>query len=73
MRNISLINDQTLTGEWVGNKIDDHSDIVVAPPVVAASTTSSFSTYHPASMDWEKTAARRDEKYLRAGIGCDLY
>ena len=27
-----------------GDKIVDHSDVVVAPPVGAASTTSSFST-----------------------------
>ena len=29
----------------VGNKIVDHSDVVGAPPVGAAPTTSSFSTY----------------------------
>ena len=29
---------------WVGNKIIDHSDVIRASPVVAAPTTSSFST-----------------------------
>ena len=44
----------------VGNKIIDDSDVVGASPVGAAPTTSSFSTYHLASMDWAKTIARRD-------------
>ena len=35
----------------VGNKIVDNSDVVGASPVGAAPTTSSFSTYHLASMD----------------------
>ena len=35
----------------VGNKIVDHSDVVGVSPVGAASTTSSFSTWHPASLD----------------------
>ena len=48
----------------VGNKIVDHSDVVGASPVGAASTTSLFSTYHLASMDWTKTTAKRDEKHL---------
>ena len=43
----------------VGNKIVDNSDVVGASPVGAAPTTSSFSTYHLASMDWAKTTARR--------------
>ena len=37
----------------VGNKIVDHSDVVGASPVGTAPTTSSFSTYHMASMDWQ--------------------
>ena len=41
----------------VGNKIVDNSDVVGASPVGAASTTSSFSTAHLASMDWAKTTA----------------
>ena len=53
----------------VGNKIVDHSDVVGASPVGAALITSSFSTYHLASMDWAKTTARRDEKHLCLGIG----
>ena len=57
----------------VGNKIVDHSDVVGASPVGAAPTTSSFSTKHLASLDWAKTAARRDEKQLSLGIWCDLY
>ena len=34
----------------VGNKIVDHSDVVGASPVGAAPTTSSLSTWHPASI-----------------------
>ena len=45
----------------VGNKIVDHSDVVWASPVGAAPTTSSFSTELMASLNWEKTTARRDE------------
>ena len=57
----------------VGNKIVDHSDVVGASPVGAAPTTSSFSAYHLASLDWEKTSTRRDEKHLGFGIWCNLY
>ena len=39
----------------LGNKIVYHSDVVGATPVGTAPTTSSFSTQHLASMDWEKT------------------
>ena len=52
----------------VGNKIVYHSDVVGAVPVGAAPTTSSFSTWHLASMDWAKTAAKLDEKHLSVGI-----
>ena len=48
----------------VGNKIDDHPDVVGASPVSTAPTTSSFST---------KTTARRDEKHLKFVIRCVLY
>ena len=48
----------------VGNQIVDHSDVVGAAPVGAAPTTSSFSTWYMASIDWAKTTARRDEKHL---------
>ena len=36
----------------IGNKIGDHSDVVGASPVVAAPTTSSFSTQYLASVHW---------------------
>ena len=55
----------------LGNKIDDHSDVVGASPVGAASTTSSFSDYHLASMDWAKTTARRET--FKFGVWCGLY
>ena len=57
----------------VGNKIVDNSDVVGASPVGAAPTTSSFSTWHLASMDWAKTTARGYKKQLKFGIWCDLY
>ena len=41
-----------------GNKIVDHSDVVGASPVGAATTTSSFQTSHSTSMDWAKTTAK---------------
>ena len=47
----------------VGNEIVDHSDVVAASPVSAASTISSFSPYHLASMDWAKTTARQDASF----------
>ena len=55
----------------VGNKIVDHSDVLVvgASPIVAAPTTSSFSTEHLASIDCAKTTARRDEKHLSIRFG----
>ena len=57
----------------LGKKIVDQSDVVGAPPVGAAPTTSSFSTQYLASMDWTKTIARRDNKDLTFGILCVLY
>ena len=57
----------------VGNKIVDHSDVVGASPVGTASTTSSFSTWHLASRDSAKTAARQYENILKVGIWCVLY
>ena len=56
-----------------GYKIVDHSDVVGASPVGAAPTTSSFSTEHLASLDWQKTTARRGEKHLSLVIWCVLY
>ena len=58
---------------WVGSTIVDHSNVVAASPVGAASTTSSFFTSHLASMEWAKTTARQDEKHLNLGIWCNLY
>ena len=55
------------------NKIVDHSDVVGASPVGAAPTTSSFSTWHLASWDSAKTAARQYENLLSVGIWCILY
>ena len=60
-----------ISRNFVGNKIIEHSDVVRAPSVGAAPTTSSLSTKHPASMDWEKTTARRGEKHLNFWDCCD--
>ena len=57
----------------VGNKVVDHSDVVGASPVGAAPITSSFSTWHLASRDSAKTAARQYENLLSVGIWCALY
>ena len=54
----------------IGNKTVDHWDVVGAPPFGAAPTTSSFLTYHLASMDSAKTAARQYENLLSVGIWC---
>ena len=62
-----------ISSTLVSNKSVDHSDVVGASPVSAAPTTSSFSTYWLASMDWAKTTARRDEKHLSLGIWRALY
>ena len=62
-----------IKGTLIGNKIVEHSDAVGASPVGAASTTSSFSTQHLASIVWAKTTARRDEKHLCFCIRCALY
>ena len=52
----------------VGNKIVEHSDVVGASHVRAAPTTSSFSTWHLASRNLAKTAARQYENPLSVGI-----
>ena len=57
----------------IGNKIVDNSDVVGAPPVGAAATTSSLLTKHLASADWAQTTARLDENHLSFDIWCDLY
>ena len=51
----------------IGNKIINHSDVVGASPVGAATTTSPFSTQQLSSMYCTKTTARRDEKHLSFG------
>ena len=50
-----------------GNQIVDHSDVVGASPVGAAPTTSSFSTWHLASVDW---ADRDNCKTKRETLKC---
>ena len=57
----------------VGKKLVDLSDVVGASPVGVDPTTSSFSTYHLASMDWAKTTTRWDENNLSFVIWCGLY
>ena len=57
----------------VENKIVDHSDVVGESPAGTAPTTSSFSTWHLAPMDWEKATARRDENHLSFMNWYDLY
>ena len=47
----------------VGDKIVDHSYVIGASPADAAPTTSSFSTQHPASMDWAKMTKMRSETF----------
>ena len=61
----SLIYHQTSTisHTLVCSKIVNHSGVVGASPVGAAPTTSSFSTYHLASMYWTKTTTRQDDKH----------
>ena len=54
----------------VDNKIVDHSDVVRASPVGAAPTASSFSTWHLASRDSAKKAARQYENILSVRIWC---
>ena len=56
-----------------GNKFMDHSDVVGASPIGAAPTTSSFATWHMASMDRAETTARWEQKHLSFGIWCGLY
>ena len=53
---------------FVAYKIVGHPDVAGASPVGAAPTTSVFSTWHMASMDWAKTTARWDEKHFSFGI-----
>ena len=57
----------------VGSEIVDHSDEVGASPVGAAPTTSSFSTWHLASRDSAKKAARQYENLLSVEIWCVFY
>ena len=48
--------------QWYRWKRCCHMIVPVSVPVGAALTTSSFSTWHLASLDLAKTTARRDEK-----------
>ena len=57
-----------IRGTLVGIEIVDHSDAVEASLVGVAPTASSFSTWHPASVDWAKTTARRYEKHISFSI-----
>ena len=56
----------------VGNKIVDHSDVVGASPIGAAPTTSSFSTWHLASMDWAKRL-QDETRYIKVLKICASY
>ena len=58
---------------FVDNRIVDHSNVVGAALTGDAPTTSSFSTYHLASIDCPKTTARWDEKHLSFGRWCISY
>ena len=61
-------------GIWINAFEETHTRSSTSPcPVGAAPTTSSFSNYHLASMDWGKTTTRRDGKHLSFGIWCALY
>ena len=57
----------------VGYKIADLSDVVRASPVGVTPTTSSFSTWHLASRDSAKTAARQYKNPSSVGIWCVFY
>ena len=54
----------------LGNKLADHSDVVGSSPVGATPTISTFPTQHLASVDWAKTATRKDDKHLSFVIRC---
>ena len=58
---------------WAGNDIVVHSNVVIASPVGAAPTTSSFSTQHLASIYCTDTTPGRDEKHSSFGIWCALH
>ena len=49
---ITYLQISNISHTLVGNKIVDHADVVGASPVGATPTTSSFSTYHLASVYW---------------------
>ena len=57
----------------VVNQIVDHPDVVEASPVGTAPTTSSFSTYHLATIYYVETTANLHEKYLSFEIWYLLY
>ena len=57
----------------VANKIVHHSGVVGASPVDIVPTTSSFSTWHQASIYCTKRTAWQDEENLTLQIWCHLY
>ena len=73
LKNCINRNTSNIRRTLIGNKITDTSDVVGAPPVGAAPTTSSFSTEDLASIDCAKTIAWQDEKHSSSGIWCVLY
>ena len=72
-RDFNYCQTSNISHTLVGNKIVDHWHVVGTSPVSPAPTTSSFSTWHLASMDWAMTTARPDEKCLSLTIWCILY
>ena len=63
--NIKYLQTSDIRRTLVCNKLVDHSDVVVASPVGAAPTTSSFSIKRLASMDSAKTNAGRDKESFK--------
>ena len=60
MTEIAIYRQTSNISRTLGDIIFDHSDVVWASPVGAASTGSPFSALHLASMDCTETTARRD-------------
>ena len=56
-----------ITRTSVGNKIVDHSDVVEASPVGAAPTTSSFSTWHLATLEMGKDNCKMRRETFKFG------
>ena len=60
IQNLMYLHTSSISHTLMASNIVDHSDVVGASPFGVASTTSSFSTQHLASMDWVKTTTRRE-------------